>query len=578
MSDEIDRTQSASPQGAGNTDPLGVIGWGIGGKYRIDSYIGEGGFGEVYRGHNVNLTDQQLVFKFFKKIQSRDKFKKEAVILSRLVHPNICSVVDFLPDEGVMVVPFIDGKNFDELYQESGHFDEQLLLKAARSLLSALSFAHARQIAHRDIKPSNIMLDRNGHVCLIDFGIAKEVGGKTTKTGYAPRTPQFAAPERQSGTTNYNPFLSDVYEVGVTLFKLATGRMPYGSADAPELKEWGGKAAGKLSPQMKRFLRKSSHPDPERRFQSPDEMLVVLKNINCVYRRSHTLAYTIITLVVVAIAALSYMNRDFAKSKFVDLKEKIGTAFGSADTSYELGVTPTLPDSQLVADTPETDAESISEADPEDKVISRRAPEPLAENKPTELSQSNNKAVEQMPSAHDLRINVTPSSGALLYVGGNLKQIGEPISLKDGGYTVRVVHAEYPLLDRTISLISDSTVHINLLTEFASIAKTELLIGVSPLIDNAVMRVAFNGRSTDHNDMPIFDIERLKGRWLTAFELTSISDEGNQSMRVDSVVTDSYSGSARQVIYGNTGQIDLGLPEWDDFDRLRVVVYWSGSD
>ncbi|UCE25184.1 MAG: serine/threonine protein kinase, partial [Candidatus Zixiibacteriota bacterium] len=255
-----------------NADPLGIIGWEIGGKYKIRSYIGGGGFGEVYDAYNLNLIEQRLVIKFFKRVQARDRFDREARILCMLDHPNISRVIDFLPDEGALVVQYIDGKDGAQIIRESGPMPADVFLKVARAITEAIAYAHEKKVAHRDIKPANILIDKNGHVYLIDFGIAKEIGGDATKTGYQALTPMFAAPERQTGESSYNPFLSDIYEMGITLFNFCTNSMPYRNPVSPSLQEWGGIHSEPLSPQLKYILRKATHPQPEQRYQTANEM------------------------------------------------------------------------------------------------------------------------------------------------------------------------------------------------------------------------------------------------------------------------------------------------------------------
>jgi serine/threonine-protein kinase len=162
---------STNPEPEPNSDPLGIIGWVIGGKYKIHSYLGGGGFGEVYEGYNENLSEQKLVIKFFKRVQAREKFDKEAKILCMLDHPNICRVIDYLPDEGAVVVAFIDGRDGSVMLKQSGALEGNLFLKVARGITSAIAYAHNKKIAHRDIKPGNILVDKNENVFLIDFGI-----------------------------------------------------------------------------------------------------------------------------------------------------------------------------------------------------------------------------------------------------------------------------------------------------------------------------------------------------------------------------------------------------------------------
>ena len=182
MSDKMDNSNPEGTQRDETGDPLGIIGWIIGSKYKIRSHIGGGGFGEVYEGFNVNLPDQRLVVKFFKRVQSRDKFVKEAKILCLLDHANILRIIDFLPDEGALIVPFIDGIDGAGMLKRSGPLSEGLYLKVARTMTDALAYAHEHKIAHRDIKPGNILIDKNENTYLIDFGIAKEIKDSATKT------------------------------------------------------------------------------------------------------------------------------------------------------------------------------------------------------------------------------------------------------------------------------------------------------------------------------------------------------------------------------------------------------------
>ncbi len=131
-------------------DPLGIIGWEIGGKYKIRGYIGGGGFGEVYDAYNLNLIEQRLVIKFFKRVQARDRFDREARILCMLDHPNISRVIDYLPDEGALVVQFIDGKDAAQILRESGPFPADVVLKVAQAITEAIAYAHEQKVAHRD--------------------------------------------------------------------------------------------------------------------------------------------------------------------------------------------------------------------------------------------------------------------------------------------------------------------------------------------------------------------------------------------------------------------------------------------
>ncbi|NMC43455.1 MAG: serine/threonine protein kinase, partial [candidate division Zixibacteria bacterium] len=311
MPDDFDTQSMASPEGTPPPppDPLGILGWVIGGKYKVGAYVGGGGFGEVYSGFNVNLPEQRLIIKFFKRVQAREKFNKEAKILCLLDHPNICRVIDFLPDEGAVVVAFIDGRDGAKILKESGPLSPDLFMKVALALTEAMAYAHEKKIAHRDIKPGNLIIDKNEHVYLIDFGIAKEIGGDATKTGYQTLTPMFAAPERQAGDRDYNPFISDVYETGITLFNFITGSLPYRNPVNPNFAEWGGTATEKLSPELRRILMKATHPDPRKRFQTMAEMAKEFKNLPQVYGgrgKKSSILYILAAVVVVAAAVVGW--------------------------------------------------------------------------------------------------------------------------------------------------------------------------------------------------------------------------------------------------------------------------------
>lgn len=293
------------------SDPLGIIGWAIGGKYKIRSYIGGGGFGEVYEGYNLNLQRQRVVIKFFKRIQSRDKFAKEAKILCLLDHPNILRVIDYLQDEGALVVPFIDGKDGNKVLSDSGPLREDLFLKVASTMTDSLAYAHEMRVAHRDLKPGNILIDKRDHAYLIDFGIAKEMGGTATKTSYIALTPQFAAPERQNGDRDYDPFLSDIFEMGITLFNFATNEMPYRNPRSPNINEWGGGIAKKLAPQLIRILKKATQPNPEDRYQSAAQLASDIKNLKKAYREKSKWYYAGVGLAAIFLIVVGFMVRQF---------------------------------------------------------------------------------------------------------------------------------------------------------------------------------------------------------------------------------------------------------------------------
>ncbi len=317
-------------------DPDTIIGWVVDQKYKISWYLGGGGFGEVYAARNIRLIEQRVVIKFLKQIESRKRFEKEAKILCQLDHPNICRIIDYLPNEGALIMQFIDGMNCEKYIERYGLFNENMILKIALSLTSAIAYAHKRNIAHRDIKPQNIMVDHNQQVYLIDFGIAKELGSTVlTGTGIMVLTPSFAAPERLYGGGKYDPFLSDIYEIGATIQKLAIGETPYEARNMPKSITHGNQKSPGLSYKMKRIIKKATQTNPEDRYRTAEDLSSDLRKVNRVYRRPRWIGVSVIVLFVTMLATI-WINNGSIKSKLSKYIKNISQAIvqdNSIDTT-----------------------------------------------------------------------------------------------------------------------------------------------------------------------------------------------------------------------------------------------------
>ncbi len=218
-------------------------------KYRLDSVLGEGGMGVVYRGTHVALGEPVAV-KFLKatwadKPEFRARFRREAVILARLRHPGIVSVLDFgeLGRELFMVMELVRGTALSEVIQVGGVPMARLRVGPVfDELLAVIEAAHDEGIVHRDLKPENVMLvsakDRQDRVKVLDFGIAYlddggESGQRLTETGTVRGTPQYMSPEQCKGIEVDAP--SDVYSVGVMLFEALTGALPFDALEVTGL-------------------------------------------------------------------------------------------------------------------------------------------------------------------------------------------------------------------------------------------------------------------------------------------------------------------------------------------------------
>lgn len=198
---------------------------------------------EVYRGYHANL-DRYVAIKVLHAFLADDpefkgRFLREAQNVARLKHPNIVQVYDFDFDtEGesyYMVMELIEGSTLKERLTQGAESGQEIpfleCLRIIREAASALAYAHKTGMIHRDVKPANLMIDRDNRVVLTDFGIAKiVVGSQFTASGGMVGTPAYMAPEQGLGEAGDER--SDLYSLGVILFQLLTGQLPY-DAEAP---------------------------------------------------------------------------------------------------------------------------------------------------------------------------------------------------------------------------------------------------------------------------------------------------------------------------------------------------------
>jgi tRNA A-37 threonylcarbamoyl transferase component Bud32 len=220
------------------------IGHTLGGRYRIDDILGQGGMSAVYKAYDPNLK-RVVAVKLIHSHLADDprflvRFEEEAAAVAQLRHPNIVQVFDFNHDQDVyyMVQEFVPGETLQEKLRRLNKTDRRMPLNEAIgyiiNICDASAFAHQRGLIHRDIKPANIMINVHGQAILMDFGIVKITGGeKHTATGAVVGTALYLAPEAIRGETP-DP-RSDLYALGVTLFEMVSGRPPFEADSAMTL-------------------------------------------------------------------------------------------------------------------------------------------------------------------------------------------------------------------------------------------------------------------------------------------------------------------------------------------------------
>ena len=203
-------------------------------NYKILEKVGEGGMGVVYKGVDVTL-DRLVAIKVLSSElvgnpQLVERFRAEAKAQANLNHTNIATLYSFMQIEGncIIVMEFLEGETFDQMIRRRGVIPAEEAVPFFKQALLGIGFAHRAGIIHRDIKPGNIMVTRSGIVKVMDFGIAKVLGGqRLTRTGTRMGTVAYMSPEQIRNLPVV--IRSDIYSLGATLYELLTAHLPFES-------------------------------------------------------------------------------------------------------------------------------------------------------------------------------------------------------------------------------------------------------------------------------------------------------------------------------------------------------------
>ncbi len=259
------------------------------GSYKITEKIGEGGMGAVFKGVDLMLEREVAIKMLRPELASQpqvvERFRSEAVTLAKLNHPNIATLHSFFRqgEDFFMVLEFVRGQTLDDVIRRNGAIGWERAVTLFCQALEGIDHAHKLGIIHRDVKPANMMLTETGTIKVMDFGIARVLGtARMTRQGNIVGTIEYMSPEQVRGEETGAS--SDIYSLGILLYEMLTGRVPFSSPsefdlmksqieDAPPPPT---RFTASIPPVIEEAIMRSLAKRPTARFQSAGEFRAVL--------------------------------------------------------------------------------------------------------------------------------------------------------------------------------------------------------------------------------------------------------------------------------------------------------------
>ena len=260
-------------------------------RYKVLNRIGSGGMADVYCAEDLQLGRRvalKLLYRRFAEDEEFvERFRREASSAAGLQHPNVVAVYDRgeFDDTYYIAMEFLEGRSLKQVVRQDGALDPDRAIDLVLQILKAARFAHRRGIVHRDIKPHNVIVDDEGRAKVTDFGIARAGASDMTETGSIMGTAQYLSPEQAQG----HPVdaRADLYSIGVVLYELLTGRVPFDAESAVTiaLKQVSEEPVPPsqynpaVSEQLEDVVTKALQKDPAYRFADADEFIRALEAV-----------------------------------------------------------------------------------------------------------------------------------------------------------------------------------------------------------------------------------------------------------------------------------------------------------
>jgi eukaryotic-like serine/threonine-protein kinase len=323
------------------------------GRYQVIEELGTGGMGRVYKVHDTKIGEK-IALKLLRPEaildrKALERFSNELKLARKIRHKNVCQMFDLGEAEGTryITMEYVRGEDLRQLIRKVGRLSPGQAVAVARQVCEGLSEAHKLGVVHRDLKPQNIMLDEDGNARIMDFGIARSLGGKgITGAGAFIGTPEYMSPEQVEGKDVDER--SDLYSLGVILYEMVTGRPPFDGEtalsiahqhkyEAPENPQ---KLAAEIPDSLARLILKCLEKDKTERYESarslqqdlalieeglpaPEKSLPKRKPVTT---RDYTVTFNLKKLVVPALAVLIVAAAAIILVKVIRGKNEISIA------------------------------------------------------------------------------------------------------------------------------------------------------------------------------------------------------------------------------------------------------------